>query len=270
MENIKINRKNIIVNSSVLFVIAAVLEMTIHEFGHFVAAIIVGAKDIALFHNYVTYDIDGLTSSSIIFVTAAGPNVSLLIGLIFHYICYTKPSRNLFFLFCLYMAIFGYIGCFGYLMTAPFFEYGDTGYICYVLDFPTWLTVFVAIIGAVLLFLLMKNLTKYFVELGTKEIIGNKESRYSFIMSLILLPLIIGIAVTSLLNLPAPSFLSLLAPICSPLTILWTFGYALHDKYSDIHFNKDILSISKIDLRWIVILLLVININRLLTNGFII
>lgn len=206
--------KNIVINSTILFVIASIIEMTLHEFGHFVVGFLVHTKDLVLFHNYVADNPDELSLLKIIFIKAGGPLVSLFIGILFQFICSKQSKRNLLFIFNLYMSVFGYIVFFGYLLIAPIFINGDTGYICHVLHFPIWFTVSIAIIGAIILFLLMRSLVKYFVEVGTENIISTKESRTPFIKSLILLPLFIGILITTLLNLPIPTLLSLIAPIC--------------------------------------------------------
>jgi hypothetical protein len=259
--------RNLVINSTILFVIASTIEMTLHEFGHFVAGILVHTKDLVLFHNYVAENPDELSLLKVIIVKAAGPLVSLFIGILFQFICSTNSKRDLSFLLKLYMSVFGYIGFFGYLIIAPIFINGDTGYICHVLNFPIWLTILIAIIGVIILFLLMRSLVRYFVELGTIEIISTKESRTTFIKSLILLPLLIGILITTLLNLPIPTLLSLIAPICSPFTIMWTYGYALNKNYPITMMNKDLESLNSINLKWIVLLLFTIALNRLLVHG---
>lgn len=264
------NRKNIVINSSLLFIVASLLETILHEFGHLLAALVAGGHELVMFHNSVTFSMDGLTADNMIFIKAAGPNLSLLSGLIFHYICYNYSSRNMFFLFSLYMSVFGYVGCLGYLMVAPFFVYGDIGYIFYLLNIPVGLAILIAIVSAFILFLLMKSLTRYFVEMGTMEIVENSKNRGLFINALIVYPLIIGIIVTTLLILPAPTSLSLLAPICSPLTILWTYGYARHKQYAGANFNVNIHSIDKLDILWVVVFLLIVNMNRMLSGGFLV
>lgn len=85
---------------------------------------------------------------------------------------------------------------------------------------PTWLTFIAAIFGVVILYMLIRKLIRYFVELSTEEITVTKDLRIPFINSLILYPLLIGIIITTLLNLPTPTFLSLIAPVCSPFTIM--------------------------------------------------
>lgn len=270
MSDIIFNKKNIVLNSSLLFVVASILQTILHEFGHLAAGLVSGTQELVMYHNAVTFSMDGLAAADIIFIKAAGPNISLLTGLVFHYICYNYSSRNLFFLFSLYMSVFGYIGCLGYLMVAPFFVYSDIGYIFYLLDVPVGLSILMAIVSAFMLFLVMKSLTRYFVEMGTREIIEDSNSRGKFINSLIIYPLIVGIVVTTLLSLPMPTFLSLLAPVCSPLTIIWTYGFARHKKYADANYSRHINMLDKLDILWLVVFLLIVNMNRLLSGGFIV
>ena len=122
-----IRKTQIIINSTILFVVASTLEMTLHEFGHFFAAIMVHAKGISIHHNYVSNVDDGISLQSLLFIKGAGPFISLLIGILFQWICSHQTKRNMLFLFNLYMSAFGYIGFFGYLMIAPMFTGGDTG-----------------------------------------------------------------------------------------------------------------------------------------------
>ena len=55
------SRRNILVNSTILFVVAAIVEMTLHEFSHFFAAILVQAREISIHHNYVSHSDEGLS-----------------------------------------------------------------------------------------------------------------------------------------------------------------------------------------------------------------
>ena len=259
--------KYIILNSTILFVIASIIEMTIHECGHYIAAVLMHASQISLHHNYVHYSELNLNLYQNIFISGAGPLFSLFIGIIFHLICSSHSKRSLQFLFYMYMSIFGYIGFFGYLLIAPVFIYGDTGFIFNALGFPIWLTITIAITGALVLFFIMKNLTKYFVLCGTERLGENIQERATFIHSIILYPLFSGIIITTLLNIPVPTTLSLIAPICSPFTILWTYGYALKQKYPDHSANNDFDNLNKFSPYLLFFLLLVIVMNRLLAGG---
>jgi hypothetical protein len=264
------NFKNIIVNSSITFVCATVLQVTLHESGHFIAAILIHAKNVTLHHNYVSHETISMPLSQAVFYSGAGPFVSLLIGVCFHFVCSRQKKRTMLFLFNLYMAVFGYIAFFGYLMIAPFFTYGDIGYIFQVIGFPMWLTVSIAIIGALILYVVMRKLIRFFVEMGTSNIIANRQARRIFMSSLIQYPLYIGIFITTLLNLPTPTALSLIYPIFSPFSIMWVYGKGLSKAYPADNMNTDINSINKIQPIWLVIFFLIIGMNRLLVYGIIV
>jgi hypothetical protein len=263
------NFKNIIVNSSILFVCAAVLQMTLHECGHFIAAILIHAKNVTLHHNYVSAETADMPISRAIFYAGAGPSVSLFIGVCFHFICFRQKTRGMLFLFNLYMAVFGYIAFFGYLMVAPFFTYGDTGYIFQALNFPIWLTGLIAIIGGLMLYVVMRKLIRFFVEMGTSNIIADKNVRRMFINALIQYPLYIGILITTLLNLPTPTVLSLIYPAFSPFSIMWVYGNGLSMSYPAENMNTDISSINRIQPVWLIIFFLIIVMNRLLVYGIV-
>ncbi len=244
--------------------------MTLHELGHFAAAISIHAKNVTLHHNYVSNETTGMSLSQSIFYAGAGPLVSLLIGVCFHFVCSRQKKRGMLFLFNLYMAVFGYIAFFGYLMVAPFFTYGDTGYIFQALSFPVWLTAALAIIGGISLYAVMRKLIGFFVEMGTSNIIADKQVRRIFMRSLIQYPLYTGILITTLLNLPTPTVLSLVYPIFSPFTIMWVYGTAISKAYPADHMNTDISSINKIQPIWLIIFFLTIVMNRFLVHGIIV
>jgi len=262
-----IGTKYIILNSAIAFIIACILVMTLHEFGHFFASIFVNAKGVSIHHNYVNYVEGDLSKGQAIFIKAAGPVISLLIGLIFHLLCYKDKARDIFFLLKLYFCSFGYIGFFGYLLIAPFFTVGDTGYICKVLGFPIVVTIGISITGAVILFFIMKSLMQYFAELGSREIIENNQTRKKFIFSLILIPVLIGIIITTLLNLPTINVISLIAPMCSPFTFLWTYSFALKKRHVTNNYNSQFYNLNKPHIWLYIFFALTIIANRFLVYG---
>jgi len=264
------NFRNIIINSSILFVSAALLQMTLHEFGHFIAAILMHAKNVVLHQNNVSIENASIQFPQSVFYAGAGPFVSFLIGVCFHFICSRQKKRNLLFLFNLYMTVFGYIAFLGYFMVAPFFTYGDTGYIFKVLGFPIWLTVLIAVIAALVLYMVMSKLIIFFVEMGTCDIIADKRSRRLFMDCLIHYPLYIGIVITTLLNLPTPSVLSLIYPVFSPFSIMWVYGKSISKSYPFDNMNTDISAVKNIEPVWLVIFFLIVVMNRLLVPGIIV
>jgi hypothetical protein len=165
------------------------------------------------------------------------------------------------------MSLFGYIGFFGYLIIAPLTPGGDTGYVFYSLGFSIRAMIVLAALGAIILYFLINNLMKYFVEMGSIEIIGNRENREKFIRSLIFFPLVLGIALTAILNLPVQVIISLIAPICGSLTILCGYDNASKKKYNLKKINKEFEKFNKINLLAFAFFLLTIILNRLLVYG---
>lgn len=262
------NKKYIILNSTMLFVITTLWQQTLHELAHFVAAIYFHSSEISLHHNYVQHDMSALSLPARLTIAAAGPLFSLLIGIVFQLICSAYLKRNLLFLFYLFMSVFGYINFGGYLLIAPIFTGGDTGFVFHELGFPLWLTITFAIGGAVFLFFAMKMLSKYFVEMATAEIMIDKSARRQFINSLVKYPLYIGICITSLLNLPVVVFLSLCYPLFSPFSLFWGFGYLLATPYPTTNANKEFEKLTTLSPMLIVAFIVTVIINRLLVYGF--
>ena len=261
------NKKNLIINSTLLFSIATSATMTLHEFGHCMMAIFFNAKEVALYHNYASYKLEELPLKAQIFTAAAGPLFSLLLGIVFHILCSRYSKRNIFFLFLLYMSAFGYIAFGGYLMIAPIFANGDTGFICNALQFPIWLTIIVALGGVAFMLYTMKLLSRYFVEVATQEIINDNSHRREFFNTLIKFPLYLGIVITTLLNLPAPAFVSLAYPLFSPLNLLWSYGYCIDANYVAPKANTALNHLCKVSPYLIIAFILTIIYNRFLVYG---
>lgn len=262
------NYKYVFLNSLILFVIANILVTILHESAHFITAINLDVPDVSLHHNYVQYD--GIKTPIIhrIYISAAGPLISLLIGIFFQVLCNLRSRNDLLFMFENYMSIFGYIGFFGYLMVAPFFADGDTGYIFQALSFPLWLVILIALLSFVMLYIFMVKLTRNFVLICPIEALEMDHSRAQFMTKTVLLPVIIGIFIITILNLPVLFPLSLIAPIMSPFTILWTYPIALKRDYPGMISNLDFDKINRFSPTILTGLLAIILINRLLVLGF--
>jgi hypothetical protein len=256
-------RYNIIINSSIAFVLAAILEMTLHEAGHFVASIAQGGNAI-LHHNYVQHANE--SENGRIITALAGPLVSLIIGISFQGILNRKIYKGMTALVLLYISLFGYIGFLGYVSIAPFFSYGDTGFVLRAIGCPMWGIITLALISVFITFLAAKALAVHFIAMMSKQTADDLKQRKQFIYALVFLPLFIGIAITTLLNLPVPTTLSLIAPLTSPFVILWPFGYYLRS--AGTYYDESESIAQKIPKGWVVVLLIVIVINRLLVPGF--
>lgn len=261
------NKRNIIIISTILFIAATLWQQTLHESGHFIAAILLHSHDVTLYHNYVAHDMSSLDITSRIMIAAAGPIMSLLVGILFQFICSRVERRNSLFLFLLYMSAFGYINFGGYLLISPIFTGGDTGFIFQQLGFPLWLSILFAFGGVVFLFYSMKMLSHFFVEMASVDILNEGAQRKQFIDALIQYPIYLGIAATVLLNLPAPVFLSLLYPICSPFTLFWGYGYLTNGEYDVAKANQAFDQWTKIQPGMVAFFIISILVNRLLVFG---
>lgn len=255
--------RNLTINALLLMVIAAIVEMILHELGHFFCALYFHASALSLHHNYVNFDENSLSIFQRIWIAAAGPIISLCIGVIFHFIVTQQKSRNYFFLFNCYFAGHGYIGFFGYLMIAPIAAEGDTGFIMHQLKFPVYITIVIALIATLILRKFIQTITKYIMEFATLEIYQDAALRKKYAKSVLLYPIYLGLIIIILMNLPVPIWISLMAPF-SIFSFFFAFGEALKKDYTQIRFNTNDVALFKIQLAIIVSFVLVLIINRLL------
>lgn len=255
-------RSKIIINSSVAFIVATIVEMTLHECGHFMATLAMGGQA-TLYHNYVQHNDVSETARCI--SAFAGPVVSLLIGIVFHLLVNSRRYKSMTALVLLYLSIFGYVGFFGYVMIAPFFSYGDMGFVLRYIGCPMWLIYTLAALAGVVLFFLGKAWSVHFIGTMSRATAGSPKLRRQFIYSLVFWPLFIGIAVTTLLNFPVPTTLSLIAPLTSPFVLLWPFGYYLRN--AGVYYDEEESIGKKIYIGGIIALVVIIVINRLLVGG---
>lgn len=114
------------VNSCLIIVLTGVVTVILHELGHFVPAYFYGLEP-ELHHNFVFYDDAIVSPTAQAIIAAAGPVVSLILGIVFLFVSKRKKTKGLFSLLTLWMGLQGLLSFFGYLFIAPFFSYGDTG-----------------------------------------------------------------------------------------------------------------------------------------------
>ncbi len=261
------NKLRLALNAVTLFVSASILEMTLHEGGHFLAGILMHMQPV-LHHNYVSSASDGDTPNAGIWFAAAGPVASLLLGIITLLVLRTGRPQGFTRLFLWYFSVSGFIGFWGYLMIAPFFSYGDTGYILRALNCPMWLIVLLAVVGLAMLAVSVRLLAPFAVSLMNTQTSGDKAERKKFVFGITELTLYIGIPIIALLNLPTPTFLSILAPLMSPWSLLYAYGYYLKGKPYDGMYDEGERIRGKMPVIWFVLLGIAVIVNRLLVMGF--
>ena len=128
------NKIYAVINGILIYATTALLTLIIHETGHFLVEILWGFK--AVMHtDYGSYSGFASDTQKII-IAAAGPIFSLLQGLILYLISSRIVKKGIFSLFTLWLSLQGFILFFGYLVCSPFFIYGDTGQVFYLLHSP--------------------------------------------------------------------------------------------------------------------------------------
>lgn len=261
------SKMRLVINSTLMFVLTSVAEMTLHEAGHFIAGLVFHTKPV-LYHNYVANTIDACEKTKIIFASA-GPLVSLVLGIVSYLLLRVTDISSAFLrLFFWYFSIAGFIGFFGYLLVAPFFSYGDTGFVLRALSFPPWVVIVSAVTGLLMLVICIRMLAPYAVSFMSTEVANDIKKRGQFVSELIFLPLLFGIPILALLNLPTPTFLSILAPLMSPWSVMYAYGYYLKGKPSRIGFDDRITIAGAMPMLWYILFVIIVVINRLLVYSF--
>jgi len=259
-------KRNLAINFTLAFVLTNITEMTLHECGHFVAGLLTGDKPI-LYHNAVKHATDLITADERIVTAAAGPVVSLVIGVLFALLLRTRRKADAVGLFFLEMSIFGFIGVLGYTMVAPFFTYGDTGFVFRALGFPMWVIIGISGISILALFLTLKALTPYFVSFISNGDAASAATRRPIVSRMIAIPVLLGTIITTLLNLPSPTPLSLIAPICIPMSLFWVYRYYLTSAASRWGCNDEGTLSTRISRGLALATLAIVIVNRLLVYG---
>lgn len=139
-----VDRSALLAGSTLAFVLAAMVNDTLHELAHAVAGIAVGlTPTVSPFS--VEYEPEGTAHQQII-TAAAGPLFSLVMGLVLMAVA-RSWGRGLVRLFFLWLPFMGVMNFAGYCFIAPFAQVGDTGQVMKLLGAPGWSYAAVALVG---------------------------------------------------------------------------------------------------------------------------
>jgi hypothetical protein len=242
-----IKKYGLVINSIAMIIVTGLLTTILHELAHFIPAYFFGFQP-ELHHNFVNYDDTNLPADKIAIVAAAGPIVSLILGLIFLAVSKQTKSKGFFSLFMLWMGLQGYLTFFGYLFIAPFFTYGDTGKVFDIIGLPFLVVIAISIFGIVALNFLYKIEAKEFRFYGSENMTVAGRAN-----ALIFFP-VLGSIASGALQLPVPTFLSLLAPIMMPLSFMSMYGT----------FRRTVKETPNVDLNqisWLLVIVLILTVT---------
>lgn len=256
--------RNILINSSLIRISSGLLTTIIHELGHFFVSILLG-NSATLYHNRVETHGENLDFLNQLLIPMGGPIVSLLQG-IFCMLIYKKAKNGIASLLLLWLGIGGLMGFFGYMMIAPMFTIGDTGRIFELLEIPMGWQITLASISLLLFTFLLMKFHRYFEHFIPENITDEKTKRVKWAKILILYPVLIGIAVTSIMQFPVVYFLSILPSLTMPFMLFMVYGMMIMSKNTvDKKENKNV---SELSIPIIVLFILTIIAFRLLVYGF--
>ncbi len=231
-------KRNVILNSTILYIIAFLITTIIHEFSHALAGVLNGSEPV-LHHNYVEHlAISHLSALQRVSISLAGPISSLIQGLLAGWIYLTSQKQKPLHLFLLWFSALGFSNFFGYLMTGPLFRAGDIGKVYLLLKLPLPIQIIIAVIGAAVLFFIAYKLTVPFLQFSYRqEWVVDEHSRKNFAFGIIILPWIIGSSIVTILYLPIIAIISIIYPIMSGMVFIFPWQNARRIK--SVELSKD-------------------------------
>lgn len=200
--------KQLLINSSLAFVLAGLLATTFHELAHFVTALLLDKQ--GLFHPAYVGQADGVSKNHQILVAAAGPLFSLISGVTVIGLCRARLSG----FWSLVRMWFGFLSAeigFGYFIIAPFAKSGDTGQVLDLLHSNFVFTALVCAFGALGTYYL---LPKIFGQLNSVYVTSKKEffqlGMYPWLIGSVILVVVYLISENVLDHSQTVSFLSII------------------------------------------------------------
>jgi len=220
-------KRAIIVNSTICYVLAFLCTTMFHELAHALAGVWSGS-DPVLHHNYVEYlKMDHLTLSQRVGMAMAGPLVSLLQGFMAGSYFLSVRSRGLFQLFLLWLSVLGFNNFLGYIMTAPLFHEGDIGKTYDLLGTPMTLQIIYTLVAAVGLLIVANRMSRPFLEFSyRKSWVDPEKNALNFSFSTIMIPWILGSVLVTILYLPIVNIVSIIYPISSGMIFIYPWQNA--------------------------------------------
>ena len=257
--------KNATINSSLALSSALLLTIILHELAHFLVALSFGS-DATLFHNRVVNSIRFDQDYKEFVFLAAGPLLSLIQGVVFLKLSY-KNKPSVIALFYSWIGITGLVTFFGYVAIGPIIPFGDTGRMFSMMSVPIWIQIIIALLSLLSVTLILIKTTKLFETFISGDLSNIKLTRKKWAISLVLIPLLACVIITSLLQFPITHFINILATASSPFAIFALFGSFIGSK-NEIKSKGEITNISSsISYLLIILFISIVIVNRILVSG---
>jgi len=214
-------RVYIIINSTILFIMALLLTTILHELAHAIIGY-VNQSNPVIHHNFVQhFTTFHLTKPQEYAIAISGPRMGLIQGVIAGFVYLFVMKRNTFKLFLLWFSALGFYNFLSYLFVGPMLQTSAIGKAFLAMETPLSYQILLAI-GAILCMLTIGYLlTKPFLRFSYKEDwVSDEVSKKKFAFDIIVLPWLIGGAFVTILYLPVVSVFSILYPILGGIAFL--------------------------------------------------
>jgi hypothetical protein len=132
------------------------------------------------------------------------------------------------------------------------------------MEFPLFIQIGISVVGLLLLYMIIRNLMQYFVDMGTKETTVSRRKRARLIRSLLLYPSLFGAAILMIQSIPFHLLTSFFIPILSPFALLLAYRSVLRREYPAEIMNSDLSALETVSKSWMIFLGLIILINQVL------
>src|SRR5437588_12406167 len=192
-----LQRYDRLVNSTVAFVGALFLSITLHEFAHGLTALAFGVKP-TVYAGYETHA--QLSPGREAVVALVGPLFALVGGRLA--LLAPRRGRGFWRLFTIWFGVLSVQSFFGYLMTGPLVPYGDVGHAFHLLGAPGVAYVASFVVGLLGTFALGRFLTEQLLELTD----GDGDERAAQLRQLAFFTWIAGVALALLLSISPDIF----------------------------------------------------------------
>jgi hypothetical protein len=213
----------IILDSTIMFVLAFIVTTILHEIAHALTGLMLGSQPI-LYDTFVEHR--GLTDAGEALTAVAGPLFSLIQGMILFAVFNRMHSApRMAQLFVLWMAIHGLVNFFGYLINAPFAPYGDIGQVAAYLRFSRPALLGLLAIGVTANWAIGILATRPLLQLApSAALIASPDARTHYVAHAAIVPWILGAAVIILIRYPPRFRITLIYPAVSGLftIVSWT------------------------------------------------
>ena len=209
----------LLLNSGCAYTLALMMTLTVHEFGHALAALALGFTPTV---RPASVDYGTAPPDMEVIIALAGPFVSLMTGVLFLIVSRAVTDRGFWRIVFLWLGALGVQEFSGYLMTGPFVPFGDIGEALELLVAPGWVYALTFAVGVGGTVLLGATVTRWLMELTDPNGVGLAGQLRSLGLFAWLIGSAVVIGVGGFNNIfSAAGFFELLGTLTIGIFLLW-------------------------------------------------